>query len=107
MAAANWDNPDTMKATYVSLLTYTDQGIRALAQSAKRGTAFRQQAEAAGVKVLAQLWTAGDYDGILILQSDREEKVLGLLAQLAAAGNVRTHSLRAFDAEDFAAVVAG
>jgi uncharacterized protein with GYD domain len=96
-----------MKAIYVSLLTYTDQGIRALAQSPKRAKAFCQQAEAAGVKVLAQFWTAGKYDGVLILQADREEKVLSLLANLAAAGNVRTHSLRAFDAEDFAAMAGG
>jgi uncharacterized protein with GYD domain len=96
-----------MKATYVSLLTYTDQGIRALGESPKRASAFRQQAEAAGVKVLAQLWTAGEYDGVLILQADREEQVLRVLAKLTAAGNVRTHSLRAFDADDFAALVGG
>jgi uncharacterized protein with GYD domain len=95
----------TMKATYVSLLTYTDQGIRALAQSPKRAIAFRHNVEAAGVKVLAQLWTAGEYDGVLVLQADREEQVLRVLAQLAAAGNVRPHSLRAFDADDFAILV--
>jgi len=94
-----------MKTTYVSLLSYTDQGIRNLKQSPQRAAAFRQQIEAAGLKVLAQLWTAGDYDGVLILQGDGEEKVLGVLAQLAALGNVRTHSLRAFDAEEFAAIV--
>ncbi len=93
-----------MKATYVSLFTFTDQGARAIKQSPQRATAFRQQAEAAGVKVVSQLWTAGDYDGVLILEGDDEQKVLGLLAQLAAAGNVRTHSLRAFGASEFAAI---
>lgn len=94
-----------MKTTYVSLLSYTDQGIRNLKQSPQRAAAFRQQIEAAGLTVLAQLWTAGAYDGVLILQGDGEEKVLGVLAQLSALGNVRTHSLRAFDAEGFAAIV--
>jgi uncharacterized protein with GYD domain len=94
-----------MKTTYLTLITYTDQGVRNLKQSPQRAQAIRQSAEAAGIKVLAQLWTAGACDGVLILQSDSEEKVLGTLANLAAAGNVRTQSLRAFDAAEFAAIV--
>ena len=94
-----------MKTTYVTLITYTDQGVRNLKQSPKRAKAFRQSAEAAGLKVLAQLWTAGAYDGLLILEGDSEEKVLGALARLASLGNVRTQSLRAFDTEGFAGIV--
>lgn len=93
-----------MKTTYLSLLTFTEQGARNLKQSPQRAAGWRQQVEAAGVKVLAQLWTAGAFDGALILQGD-EQQVLGALAQLAAAGNVRTQSLRAFDAEEFAKIV--
>ena len=94
-----------MKTTYLTLITYTDQGIRNLKQSPQRAQAFRQSAEAAGIKVLAQLWTAGAYDGLLILEGDSEEKVLSTLAQLASLGNVRTQSLRAFDAAEFGAIV--
>ena len=94
-----------MKTTYAVLITYTDQGIRNLKQSPQRGLAFRQSVEAAGIKVLAQLWTAGAYDGLLILEADSEAKVLAPLAQLASLGNVRTQSLRAFDAAEFSAIV--
>ena len=94
-----------MKTTYVTLITYTDQGVRNLKQSPQRAQAFRQSAEAAGIKVLAQLWTSGACDGLLILEGDSEEKVLGALAHLASLGNVRTQSLRAFDAAEFAAIV--
>lgn len=94
-----------MKTTYVSLFTYTDQGARNLKQSPQRAQAFRQSAEAAGLKVLALLWTVGAYDGLLILEGDSEEKVLGALAHLASLGNVRTQSLRAFDADGFAGIV--
>ena len=94
-----------MKTTYIALLTYTDQGIRKLPQSPKRALAFRKNAAAAGIKVLAQFWTAGAYDGVLILEGDSEEKVLGTLARLASLGNVRTQSLRAFDAAEFAGIV--
>jgi uncharacterized protein with GYD domain len=94
-----------MKTTYVALITYTDQGIRNLKQSPQRALAFRESAEAAGIKVLAQLWTTGAYDGLLILEGDSEEKVLGTLARLASLGSVRTQSLRAFNAAEFTAIL--
>ncbi len=91
-----------MKTTYVSLIKFTDQGVRAIAQSPKRAAAFRKRAKAAGVKVLSQLWTCGSCDGILILEGSNETKILSVLVQLTAAGNVRTKTLRAFDAAAFA-----
>jgi len=94
-----------MKTTYLVLLTYTDQGMRTIKQSPQRATAWRQQIEAAGITVLTQLWTAGGCDGALILQGEGEQQVLGALSQLASLGNVRTQSLRAFDAEEFAKIV--
>lgn len=94
-----------MKTTYLTLLSFTEQGVRNLRQSPERARAWRQQVEGAGVSVLAQVWTAGAYDGALILQGESEQQVLGALAQLAAAGNVRTESLRAFDADEFARIV--
>ena len=94
-----------MKTTYLTLLTYTDQGMRTIQQSPQRATAWRQKIEAAGITVLAQLWTAGACDGVLILQGDSEQQVLGALSQLASLGNVRTQSLRALDAEEFAKIV--
>ena len=94
-----------MKTTYIVLITYTEQGARNLKQSPQRAQAFRQSAEAAGIKVRAQLWSAGSFDGLLILEGDDEVKLMGMLATLASQGNVRTQSLRAFDAADFAAIV--
>ena len=89
-----------MKVTYLVLLTFTDAGVRNLKQSTQRATAWRQQVEATGVKVVSQLWTVGAYDGALLLQGENEQQVLSALAKLAEQGNVRTQSLRAFDAEE-------
>jgi uncharacterized protein with GYD domain len=91
--------------TYVTLLTFTEQGARNLKQSPQRANEFRQAAERSGVKVLVQLWTAGKYDGVLILQAENEEKILTTLVQLAALGNVHTHSLRAFDGSEWNSLV--
>ena len=92
---------------YVSLLRFTSQGVRNLKQSAARAAAFRKAVEKAGVKVEAQLWTTGAYDGILILSAANETKALNAISKLASAGNVSTQSLRAFEAKEFAAIVRG
>jgi uncharacterized protein with GYD domain len=96
-----------MKSTYLALLKYTDKGMQGLSQSPERATAWKQQVEATGLRVVVQLWTAGPYDGVLLLEGPSEEKVLAALAGLSRQGNVRTESLRAFDAAEFAAIARG
>ena len=91
-------------ARYVSLIRFTDQGVRALNKSAARALAFRKGAEKSGVTVEAQLWTAGSCDGVLILKGD-ETKILRCLGQLETQGNVRTESLRAFDADELNSIL--
>jgi uncharacterized protein with GYD domain len=91
-------------ARYITLIRFTDQGARAIQKSAARAAGFRKVAEKAGITVEAQYWTAGAYDGVLILSSDSEQKVLNCLAALRAAGNVRPESMQAFDAREFGAI---
>ena len=90
-------------ARYVSLVRFTSQGARRIKQSAQRAQQFRQWAEKAGVHVEVQLWTAGACDGVLILSGD-EKKIFRCLARLVALGNVRTETMRAFDASELKAI---
>lgn len=90
-------------ARYITLIRFTDQGARAIKKSAARASAFRKAAERAGITVETQHWTTGAYDGVLILSGD-ETKVLHCLTELAAAGNVRPETMRAFDAKEFGAL---
>lgn len=45
------------------------------------------------------------YDGALILRANDEQKVLCCLTELAALGNVRTETMRAFTDTEFDAIV--
>lgn len=93
--------------TYICLINFTEQGVRALKESPTRAGAFRASLEAAGIKVICQLWTTGPYDGLLVVQGEDEISILSQLTHLATLGNVRATSLRAFDASEFAAIVGG
>jgi uncharacterized protein with GYD domain len=89
---------------YVTLLSFTEQGVKDLKNSTNRAVAFREAATKAGVNVETQYWTTGRYDGVLIFNAKDETSALRCLAALAAAGNVTTETLRAFDAKEFEAI---
>lgn len=86
---------------YVTLVRFTEQGAKNLNKSTARAAAFREAAAKAAVNIETQYWTAGAYDGVLILSAEDENDALRCLAALAAAGNVRTETLRAFNAKEF------
>ena len=83
--------------TYITLIDYTEQGARTIAESPDRAEAFVQAAKAAGVTVRDVYWTFGGHDGVLILEAPDDKSVSSLLLSLGRAGNVRTHTLRAYD----------
>lgn len=91
---------------YISLLRFTEKGAENIKDSPKRAHHFNAMAKKAGVKVEAQYWTLGAYDGVIIIRADSEKKALHLLTLLAAAGNVRTKTLQAFTDKEFAKIVA-
>ena len=89
---------------YIALIRFTEQGAKNLKESASRAHAFDSAAEKAGVKIEGPYWTVGAYDGVLILSADDENKLLHCLTELAARGNVRTETLRAFTDKEFVAI---
>ena len=92
-------------ANYVSLLQFTDQGIRAVKDSPKRAEAARALGEKMGVKVADVFWTLGAYDLVLVLEAANDEAVTAFTLSLGALGNVKTQTMRAFRSDEFKAVV--
>jgi uncharacterized protein with GYD domain len=89
---------------YLALLQFTEQGVKNIQKSTARATAFRETAAKAGATIEAQYWTTGAYDGVLVFSAENESTALRCVAALAAAGNVRTQTLRAFEAKEFDAI---
>ena len=92
-------------ARYLVLLRFTGQGARAIKTSPSRAQKFKKTAKKAGVKVEAHYWLLGAYDGVLLLSADEGKKVLRLVTDLAALGNVQTQTLPALDAKLFSQIV--
>ena len=83
--------------TFIALLDYTDQGIRNLQDSPQRADQFNKLAEKVGARVVAQYWTIGSHDGVLVLEAPNDEVAASILLSLGQSGNVRTTTLRAFE----------
>jgi uncharacterized protein with GYD domain len=83
--------------TFITLINFTDQGARAIRDTAQRANAFKSEAAKAGVNVKQVYWTMGGFDGVIILEAESEKAAAAVLFDLAAKGNVHTQTLRAFD----------
>lgn len=86
-------------ATFISLLNFTDQGIRNVKDSPDRYEEFRKMAEEKGVRFTSVYWTVGHYDVVAILEGP-EEAVTAALLKLGTLGNVRSETLRGYSAEE-------
>jgi uncharacterized protein with GYD domain len=93
-------------AHYVLLVNFTDQGARAVKDTVKRAEAFKQMAQKSGAKVHALFWTLGQHDVVTIAEADDDLAATALSLSVASLGNVRTQTLRAFDAADMAKIIA-
>lgn len=92
--------------TYVSLLNWTDQGIRGYKDTAQRAEAFAAAAEKLGVKVLNLYWTVGPHDIVAVVEAPDDETATAVLLQVAGMGNVRSTTLRAFGREEMDRIIA-
>jgi uncharacterized protein with GYD domain len=86
-------------ATFISLVNFTDQGIRNVKDSPQRYEAFRATADKVGVDVKGIYYTVGQYDIVLLLEGT-DEAVMTALLKTGSLGNVRSTTLRAFPLED-------
>jgi uncharacterized protein with GYD domain len=91
--------------TYVSLLQFTDQGIRSVKDTAKRAEAARETATKLGVKVTEVLWTLGAYDLVLVCEAPDDETASAYAYGVSQLGNVRTQTMRAFHAKEIDAIL--
>jgi len=92
--------------TFITLLNFTDQGIRNVKDSPSRADAFKSMAEKSGIQVKGIYWTVGNYDLVTILEAPNDEVATTLLLSVGSLGNVRTQTLRAFSAEEMSNIIA-
>jgi len=90
---------------YIVLINWTDQGVKGLQESPKRAEAFGKLAEEMGCTVHGNFFTMGRYDSTARISAPDDETISALTLKLAQVGNVRTETMRAYTAAEFAGIV--
>ena len=91
--------------TYVSLLKWTDEGARTAKETLARAERSIEAAQKLGGKVIEVYWTQGEYDLVSVAEFPDEGTAQAFVFQIAAAGTVRSETLRAFSGEDMRRIV--
>jgi uncharacterized protein with GYD domain len=86
--------------TYVGLVRWTDQGVRAAKDATSRWEQGRAAIEQGGGRVVGLWWTQGAYDAVIVTEWPDDETASVFSLSYAAAGNIRTETMRAFTTEE-------
>jgi uncharacterized protein with GYD domain len=90
---------------YISLVSFTEEGIKNLKDTCNRASSFTQQAKKNGVIINNTLWTIGRYDIVHFFEAPDDEAAAAVSFALSSMGNVRTETMRAFDFKEMKKII--
>lgn len=93
--------------TYVTLISWTDQGARNAKDTVQRYDAAVAAGAKMGVTFKDFYWTMGAYDAIGIAEAPDDATVSRFVLATAAQGNVRTLTMRAYTKDEMARIAGG
>ena len=93
-------------AMYISLIQFTEQGIRNVKDTVKRGDAAIGEAEKMGMKIIEEFWTIGAYDIVVLFEAPDDETMSAFLLKIGSMGNVKSQTLRAFRKQEMEGILA-
>ncbi|MGH2396616.1 MAG: GYD domain-containing protein [bacterium] len=91
--------------TYVALITWTDQGARAVKDTVRRYEAAREQAEELGVTFKDIHWTMGAYDAVAIVEARDDVAASTFSLAVGSLGNIRTVTMRAYNKDEMSGIL--
>ena len=80
---------------YISLVNWTDQGIKNIKDTPKRADAVQALANKLGAKMQIY-YTMGEYDVISVTEAPNDDIAMQLMLEIGKIGNVRTKTLKAW-----------
>lgn len=91
---------------YISLLKWTDRGLRDVRESPQRLDAVRRACNNGGGKLAGFYMTLGEYDVVNIGEFPSDEAYSSTLLQVASRGAVRATTLKAFTEDEYRRIIA-
>ena len=92
-------------ATYISLLTFTQQGMKNIKQGPDRLDDAKQAFKAAGAEIKNFYLTMGQYDAIVVSEAPDDETTANIALLIGSQGNVQTQTFRAFPESEYRKII--
>jgi len=93
--------------TYVSLVRFTDQGIRNVKEAAERIAAVEKLLDQVGARFTELYLTMGRYDYVAVMEAPDDETATKAVLAVSSLGNVRTETLRAYARAEIGKIIGG
>ncbi len=95
-------------ATYIFLINQTDEGVKRIKEEAStRRATVENIANELGGEIKAAYMTMGSYDRVLVLDLPEGNAAAQFAIAIGSRGFARTTTLRAYNNEEAAAIIAG
>lgn len=91
--------------TFISLINWTEEGVKAFKDTVDRAEAAQQMAGKFGGR-FEIYWTVGPYDIVAISTFPDDESATAFALLLNSQGNLRTTTLRAHSADEMRSIIA-
>lgn len=92
--------------TYISLLKFTEQGVKDIKESPARLDAAKSAFEAMGAELKEFYLVLGQYDAVVISDGPGDETAAKLALAIASQGAIRTETFRAFTEDEYRKLIA-
>lgn len=92
-------------ATYISLLSFTQQGVENIKESPARLDAAKQAFQAMGAELKGFYLVMGQYDAVVISEGPDDETAAKLALAIGSKGAIRTETLRAFTEDEYRKII--
>jgi uncharacterized protein with GYD domain len=93
-------------ATYIALLSFTQQGIENIKESPARLDVAKKAYQAMGAELKEFYLVMGQYDMVIVAEAPDDETVAKLALAIGSQGAIRTETLRAFPEDEYRKIVA-
>ncbi len=91
--------------TYISLVTFTEEGIRNIKETGRRAEEFAKKVKKKGVTIKSTFWTIGRFDIVHVFEAPNCDAAAAVAFALSSMGHVRTETMRAFDLKEVTDIV--
>jgi uncharacterized protein with GYD domain len=93
-------------ATYVTLIKWTEKGVKDVKNTCKRAAELDTHAKKHGIEIKGQYWCMGAFDGVMIFDAPDDETATAAMLSLDSREYVSTQTLRSFTATEMGKILA-